>query len=802
MNQLPTTNYKLSANSYQLKASHSGQLLLEVLVAVGMAGAIIGLGAGLLYVGLKSSKSVVERNNAITLVEETADILRSIAFERWSGETSDEELKGISDLTPGSANLYYPERISGICSRFSKLFSLCQPIQGSSSPLYIKHLGASGASTTWGAFDVNGVSALDSRDVWITGNAPASGNDNVWRYDGEDWNQMSTKTGYPAGLRNLYDVAALRVPSVSTVIAVGADGRVAEYSSLTDAWTDRTAAADAACTIGTNDLLGVSYHGSNSLYTVGEGGNACKWSGSAWSDQTLSGVSGTPTLRGVAGISTVDDGDIIWTAGDSGNIWRNDNTGSVDVWDQVTTATGCTLGSTNFYGVSLSSSSKAVNGGTAKTINTGEAWVVGDDGRVLQFQPTFSTGNLGDLDLTCHDHTPTSATDRWGNVTGTKIRSVAAYAPDKVYIVGNDGIAWQWVNDITSCTSGWCQVVNTNKWGTRVLNDVSDRYSPSVWFVGNKSAGDANNNTVWEHGSAKWKTCRSNSSLSDCIPGISTPNNNKVTLNNIEYTRNFYLERVCRHDTARNITGLTDTNGTTQACTSSGGSYDPSTLKATAEVKWGGDSCPTGNNCLTKSEYLTRWASSACNQTSWTTADTAANPQKCPTVKYDSMTNIAGVSDFEAANNNLVLKIGIYTGTLTSTTFETTGLFRGPAYNSIRWLGDGGTGKVRFRIATSDCPDGDNDYPNCADNSGWADSKFYGPNCTANGFAPTAGFDDYVPEQDTPMELKCVPQFENNRYFRYKIKLCRDNTAPVCEAVELPIPASPTVSDIYLTWSP
>lgn len=76
-----------------------------------------------------------------------------------------------------------------------------------------------------------------------------------------------------------------------------------------------------------------------------------------------------------------------------------------------------------------------------------------------------------------------------------------------------------------------------------------------------------------------------------------------VTINDVDYTRSFYIENVCR-SVSRNIT-------TTTPCTGDD-AEDPSTQKITASVSWAGGDTVSG------SEYVTRWRSKGCLQTNWT----------------------------------------------------------------------------------------------------------------------------------------------------------------------------------------
>ncbi len=117
------------------------------------------------------------------------------------------------------------------------------------------------------------------------------------------------------------------------------------------------------------------------------------------------------------------------------------------------------------------------------------------------------------------------------------------------------------------------------------------------------------------------------------------------------------------------------------------------------------------------------------------------------------------------------------TGTLTSSIFDT-GVVGGAAYNSIMWkgtLGTGSTGKVRFQLAASNLSTGPWNY-------------YSGSTCGALDWFDTTG-------PDASVELKCPTQFNNMRYFRYKVQLCSDN----CTVAG---PNTPTVNDIVVSWAP
>src|SRR3989344_684055 len=81
----------------------SGQLLLEILIAVVAIVAIAGLGAQLVLVGERSNEITGDKDTALKLVEETFEAVRSIATENWQAVYAPVNGKG-------SGNLYHPER--------------------------------------------------------------------------------------------------------------------------------------------------------------------------------------------------------------------------------------------------------------------------------------------------------------------------------------------------------------------------------------------------------------------------------------------------------------------------------------------------------------------------------------------------------------------------------------------------------------------------------------------------------------------------------------------------------------------
>lgn len=106
-----------------------------------------------------------------------------------------------------------------------------------------------------------------------------------------------------------------------------------------------------------------------------------------------------------------------------------------------------------------------------------------------------------------------------------------------------------------------------------------------------------------------------------------------IQLNTANYTRYITIQNVCRDTTlgSRNITGLTDTDGTLTTCTTSTGVFDPSTQKVTATVSWQGSGSPVVVN-----DYFLRWRNKICSQTGWISGDSGTTVKTCPDTNYDT----------------------------------------------------------------------------------------------------------------------------------------------------------------------
>jgi len=129
-------------------------------------------------------------------------------------------------------------------------------------------------------------------------------------------------------------------------------------------------------------------------------------------------------------------------------------------------------------------------------------------------------------------------------------------------------------------------------------------------------------------------------------------------------------------------------------------------------------------------------------------------------------------------------------GTLTSSIFDTTA--HGAGFNSIMWkgsLGAGGTGKVQFQFAASDCLNGATNPPNCNDEGTW--SYYGGATCGADDWFASVG-------PNTPVELKgttCASAWQNKRYFRYKLMICSNDCVSAGSS-------TPVVTDVSVGWAP
>lgn len=121
---------------------------------------------------------------------------------------------------------------------------------------------------------------------------------------------------------------------------------------------------------------------------------------------------------------------------------------------------------------------------------------------------------------------------------------------------------------------------------------------------------------------------------------IINPGSKTVTVNTKDYTEYFVVENVCRDASTRDITGITDTNGTTNTCVTSTGIHDPSTQKITISISW------QGSEPLVMNNYITRWENKACDQTDWSGGQSGTSTA-CPSNQHGGKTNITPSTDLK-----------------------------------------------------------------------------------------------------------------------------------------------------------
>lgn len=114
---------------------------------------------------------------------------------------------------------------------------------------------------------------------------------------------------------------------------------------------------------------------------------------------------------------------------------------------------------------------------------------------------------------------------------------------------------------------------------------------------------------------------------------IFTQGSENIVINDITYTRSFTIQNVCRNNSTKSVTGITDNNGIDTTCLASGGSFDPSTQKINIQVSW-----PISEP-ISSGEYVTRWRNNICLQTSWQSSG-SSEVKICPDTTYESSTNL------------------------------------------------------------------------------------------------------------------------------------------------------------------
>ena len=222
-------------------------------------------------------------------------------------------------------------------------------------------------------------------------------------------------------------------------------------------------------------------------------------------------------------------------------------------------------------------------------------------------------------------------------------------------------------------------------------------------------------------------------------------------------------------------TNLTDGSATTNVAgglTDNAGTFVPGQIKTTGNTT---SAITLTGGQFTEVEYAIKATSTATGQYCFR----LTNNSSITNFLYTNYAQVALVNGLPA------------TGGLDSAVFDTystTGALQGPAYNSIMWKGsqNGSLGKVQFQLATSDCPNGQTDYPTCSVGT-W--SFIGGSACDSVSYYDTTA-------ADTPVEISCSPTNHNNkRYFRYRIRICTADCSIGGQA-------SPIVDDVIVNWAP
>lgn len=85
--------------------NRQGQLLLEILIAVGVAAVVLSVVSQLVLTGLKSNKAAVDNTIAENLLEEEFKAVEAIAFSKW---------QNIYDLTKATSSHYFATSTAGV----------------------------------------------------------------------------------------------------------------------------------------------------------------------------------------------------------------------------------------------------------------------------------------------------------------------------------------------------------------------------------------------------------------------------------------------------------------------------------------------------------------------------------------------------------------------------------------------------------------------------------------------------------------------------------------------------------------
>jgi type II secretory pathway pseudopilin PulG len=89
-------------------SKQSGQLLLEILVAVSISAIVVSLGAQMVFVSMKSSERSGERDASVELARETFEAVSLAGFAKWQNIYNPPDGTGDANTAKGGSNKYYP----------------------------------------------------------------------------------------------------------------------------------------------------------------------------------------------------------------------------------------------------------------------------------------------------------------------------------------------------------------------------------------------------------------------------------------------------------------------------------------------------------------------------------------------------------------------------------------------------------------------------------------------------------------------------------------------------------------------
>jgi len=104
MSNVPTVKCQMSPQSNVLK-NNQGQLLLEILIAVGVAAVVLSVVSQLVLVSLNSNKATVESTVAENLAQEEFKAVEAIAFSKW---------QNLYNLTKATTSHYFATSTAGV----------------------------------------------------------------------------------------------------------------------------------------------------------------------------------------------------------------------------------------------------------------------------------------------------------------------------------------------------------------------------------------------------------------------------------------------------------------------------------------------------------------------------------------------------------------------------------------------------------------------------------------------------------------------------------------------------------------